>query len=216
VEKIKVIKRIPLIAMIIMAIVSFSSLVGLNIAGMSVLIGIVFFFINKTVEKQLFRDSGLDIMAIKDNLKDKKIWIWIVLPLIMDAICIIIAKLFLPQFIDHILARTQTFISFDKTIVLVFQLAFLALGEEIGWRALFQNQLSKVLPIIPVLLITSILFAFGHLTEGNTIIVIYDIFFIFINSILYGVIFHKTNNAWISAISHFMANLFSIIVLLFL
>lgn len=88
--------------------------------------------------------------------------------------------------------------------------------EEIGWRALFQNHLNKVLPIIPVLFITSVLFAFGHLTEGNTIIVIYDIFFIFINSILYGIIFHKTNNAWISAISHFMANLFSIIVLLFL
>lgn len=215
-EKIKAINRIPLVAMIIMAIVSFSSLVGLNIAGMSVLIGIVFFFINKTVEKQLFRDSGLDIKAIKDNLKDKKIWIWIVLPLVMDAICIIIAKLFLSQYIDHVLARTQNFISFDKVILLVLQLAFLAFAEEIGWRALFQNQLSKVLPIIPVLLITSILFAFGHLTEGNNIIVIYDIFFIFINSILYGVIFHKTNNAWISAISHFMANLFSIIVLLFL
>lgn len=215
-EKIKAINRIPLVAMIIMAIVSFSSLVGLSIAGISVLIGIVFFFINKAFEKQSFRDSGLDIKSIKDNLKDKKIWIWIVLPLIMDAICIIIAKLFLPQFIDHILARTQIFVSFDKIILLVFQLAFLALGEEIGWRALFQNQLSKVLPIMPVLLITSILFAFGHLTEGNIIIVIYDIFFIFINSILYGIIFHKTKNAWISAMSHFMANLFSIIVLLFL
>lgn len=215
-EKIKIIKKIPLIAMIIMGIVSFSSLLGLNIAGMSVLIGIVFFFINKAVEKQSFMDSGLDIKVIKDNFKDKKIWIWIMLPLTMDAICIIIAKLFLPQFIDHILARSQDFLSFDKNIVLVFQLAFLALGEEIGWRALFQNQLSKVLPIIPVLLISSVLFAFGHLTKGNIIIVIYDIFFIFINSIIYGIIFHKTNNAWISAISHFIANLFSIIVLLFL
>ncbi len=79
----------------------------------------------------------------------------------------------------------------------------------------FQNQLSKALPIIPALLITSALFALGHLAEGNTIIVIYDIFFIFINSILYGIIFHKSNNAWISAIAHFIANVFSIIILLF-
>lgn len=47
-------------------------------------------------------------------------------------------------------------------------------------------------------------------------IVAYDISFVFINSILYGIIFYKTNNAWISAISHFIANLFSVIVLVFL
>lgn len=210
------IKRIPLIAMIIMGIVSFSNLFGLNIAGISVFIGIIFFFINKFLEKQSFRDSGLDIKAIRTNFKDRKIWFWVVLPLIMDAACIAISKLFLPEYTEHVLARTEIIVSFDKVILLVFQLAILALGEEIGWRAFFQNQLSKALPIIPVLLISSVLFAFGHLAEGNVIVVIYDIFFVFINSILYGIIFHKSNNAWISAISHFTANLFSVIVLVFL
>ena len=93
---------------------------------------------------------------------------------------------------------------------------FLALGEEIAWRAFFQKRLNKVLPIIPTLLISSILFAIGHFNQGDTVIVIFDIFFVFINSILYGVIFYRTNNAWISAISHFIANLFSVIVLGFL
>ncbi|HBC29880.1 MAG TPA: CPBP family intramembrane metalloprotease, partial [Clostridiales bacterium] len=48
------------------------------------------------------------------------------------------------------------------------------------------------------------------------VIVTYDIFFVFINSILYGIIFYKSKNAWISAISHFAANLFSVIVLVFI
>ncbi len=212
----KNIKRIPFIAMIIMAVISFSNLFGLNIAGMSVLIGVVFFFINKALEKQTFRDSGLDRKAIGTNMWDRKIWVWVALPSIMDAVSITIAKLFLPEFIEHVLARTEIFLSFDKVVLLVFQLAVLALGEEIAWRAFFQKQLSKALPFVPVLLISSVLFAFGHLAEGNIIIVIYDIFFVFINSILYGIIFHKSNNAWISAISHFSANLFSVIVLVFL
>lgn len=89
-------------------------------------------------------------------------------------------------------------------------------AEEIAWRAFFQKQLNKALPIVPVLLISSLLFALGHLREGSTIIVAYDIFFVFINSILYGIIFYKSNNAWISGISHFVANLFSVIVLVFL
>lgn len=105
---------------------------------------------------------------------------------------------------------------FDKAILLVFQLAFLALGEEIALRAFFQKQLSKAFPISIRPVISSVLFALGHLREGNVIIVTYDIFFIFINSILYGVIFHKSNNAWISGISHFIANLFSVTVLVFL
>jgi membrane protease YdiL (CAAX protease family) len=99
---------------------------------------------------------------------------------------------------------------------MIIQLAFLALGEEIAWRAFFQRQLSKALPIIPTLLISSLLFAVGHFNQGDAVIVLYDVFFVFINSVLYGIIFHKTNNAWINAISHFVANLFSIIVLVFL
>ena len=41
------IKTKPLIVMIIMGILSFSNLVGLKIAGISVIIGVIFFFINQ-------------------------------------------------------------------------------------------------------------------------------------------------------------------------
>ncbi|MDF2675605.1 MAG: hypothetical protein K0R09_3877 [Clostridiales bacterium] len=212
----KNIKRLPFIAMIVMAVISFSNLLGLKIAGASVIIGVVFFFINKANEKQPFSDSGLDIKAIRTNFKDRGIWLWVLLPLIMDVVSITIGKLFLPEYIEHVLARTEIFISFDKIILTVFQLAVLALGEEIAWRAFFQKQLNKAFSIIPVLLISSVLFAFGHLTQGNVTIVAFDIFFVFINSILYGTIFYKSKNAWVSAIAHFMANLFSVIVLVLL
>jgi membrane protease YdiL (CAAX protease family) len=215
-QVVKNIKRLPFIAMIVMAVISFSNLLGLKIAGASVIIGVVFFFINKAYEKQPFTDSGLDIKAIITNFKDRGIWLWVLLPLIMDAVSITIGKLFLPEYIEHVLARTEIFISFDKVILTVFQLAVLALGEEIAWRAFFQKQLNKAFSIIPVLLISSVLFAFGHLTQGNVTIVAFDIFFVFINSILYGTIFYKSKNAWVSAIAHFMANLFSVIVLVLL
>ena len=199
-----------------MTILSFSNIFGVYIAGISVLIGVVFFFINKAFEKQPFEDSGLDIETIGRNIRDGKIWFWIVLPIIMDGVSITISKLFLPQYIEHVLARVDIFLSFDKILLLLVQLAVLALGEEIAWRAFFQKQLSKVFSIIPVLIVSSILFALGHLREGNIIVVMYDIFFVFINSILYGIIFYKSNNGWISAISHFSANLFSVIILVFL
>lgn len=215
-EDIKKSSLIAMIVMIVMTVISFSNLVGLKIAGLSVIIGVVFFFINNSIEKQPSTNSGLDISIIKEDLKDKSIWLWLLLPLIMDAVSITISILFLPKYIAHVIARTEIFVSFDKVLLLLFQLAFLALGEEIAWRAFFQKQLNKAIPFAPTIIISSILFALGHIAEGNSLILIYDIFFVFVNSVLYGIIFYKTNNAWISAISHFIANLFSIIVLVFI
>lgn len=208
--------KVPLIAIVIMTILSFTNLFDVKIAGMSVIIGIAAFFISKVAEKQTDNNSGLDIKAIATGLKDKKLWLWIALPLIMDIVSMAIAKLFLPEYMDHVIARTEAFVSFDKINVVVFQLAVLALGEEIAWRAFFQRQLNKVLPITPTIFLTSVLFALGHYSAGDAIIVIYDILFIFINSILYGIVFHKSKNAWISWLSHFAANLFSVIVLVML
>lgn len=212
----KNIHKVALIAMIIMAVVSFSNLFGLKIAGLSVIIGIAFFFINKAVEKQPFAGSGLDISAIGANFKDRRIWLWVALPLIMDAVSITLSRLFLPEYIEHVIARSENFVSFDKAAIMIVQLALLALGEEIAWRAFFQKQLNKALPIVPTLLISSVLFAFGHIAQGDPTIVVFDVFFVFINSVLYGIIFYKTDNAWVSGISHFVANLFSIIVFMFL
>jgi len=206
-------RKINLIAMLAMTVVSFASVFGVSIAGVSVMIGITFFIIYR---KNASTGNELDAKTIGKHLKNKKIYFWIVLPVILNAVCIVMAELFLPQYIEHLYERTAFVGSFNQIIVLLIQLAFIALGEEIAWRAFFQNQLSKALPIIPSLLITSIIFAFGHIVEGNIIVVTYDIFFIFINSLVYGWIFYKTNNTWLSVISHFSANLFCIILISFL
>jgi membrane protease YdiL (CAAX protease family) len=208
----KTIKKMPLIVMIIMVLLSFTNLFGLNIAGGAIFLGILFFFINKAFEKESARDSGLDIKAIGTNLKDRKTWFWIALPLIMDAVCIVISILFLPEYIEYETARAGSFVAIELSISSVLQFLVFAIGEEIAWRAFFQKQLSKVLPIIPVLLFSSLLFTLGHFKVGNATVVAYGLFFTFINSCLYGVVFHKTKNAWVSTISHFISNIFSVII----
>lgn len=41
---------------------------------------------------------------------------------------------FLPDFIEHIYGRMEFMVSLDKLLLLILQLAILALGEEIAWR----------------------------------------------------------------------------------
>jgi membrane protease YdiL (CAAX protease family) len=154
----------------------------------------------------------LDIKSVGTNLKDRKLWLWLVLPLVMDAVCVIISKLFLPEYIAFETARAGQFVAIELSIASVLQFLVFALGEEIAWRAFFQRQLGKVLPIIPVLLFSSILFTLGHYKAGNAVVVSYGLIFTFINSVLYGVIFHKTQNAWVSTIAHFTANIFEVML----
>ena len=209
-------KKITIVAMLIMAIVSFSNFFGYSLAGISIVIGVVFFFIKRISERNIASENVLNMSVIGKNLKDKSIWLWITLPLIMNIICFALAMLFLPEFIDHLYSRTEIVVSVNMVTLLILQLAFLALGEEIAWRGFFQKRLSKWLPTIPTLLLTSILFSLGHFAVSSMAVVSYDIFFIFINSILYGIVFYKTNNVYISALSHFIANLFASIILFFL
>jgi uncharacterized protein len=208
----KNIKKTPLIVMLVMVILSFTNLFGLNISPAIIPIGVVFFFINKAIEKQPMSNSGLDIKAIGTDLKDRKIWVWLVLPIIVDAVCVTISVLFLPEYIEFETVRAGQFVAIELSIATVLQFFVFALGEEIAWRAFFQKQLSKVLPIMPVLIFSSLLFSVGHFKAGNPVVVAYGLFFTFINSILYGVIFHKTKNAWVSTIAHFTANMFEVIL----
>ena len=87
-QNIKKISLIAIILIILMTIVSFSNILGLKIAGLAVVVGVVFFFIHKSSEKQPFEGCGLDIGAIRKNFKDKSIWFWMALPIIMDAVAI--------------------------------------------------------------------------------------------------------------------------------
>lgn len=203
-------------AMLIMAIVSFSNFFGYSLAGISIVIGVVFFFVTRSSERNIASENTLNRRAIGKHLKDQSIWFWITLPLIMNIICFALSIWFLPEFIDHIYSRTEIVVSVNTVMLLILQLAFLALSEEIAWRGFFQKQLSERLPIIPTLLLTSILFSLAHFAVGSMAVVSYDIFFIFINSVLYGIVFYKTNNVYMSTISHFIANLFASIILFFL
>ena len=210
------ITKFSIVTIIIMTLVSFTNLFGITAAGSTVVIGIIAFFIDKIIRKQTFAGSGLDFRGIGQSLKDKSIWLWIALPLIMDIICMLLSSLVLPEYFEHVIKRSAAMLTYDKIILLIVQLLVLALGEEIAWRAFFFNRLSKIFPATPVLIFSSILFAICHIQPGSFVIVAYDVLFVFINSLFYGIIFKKTNNACISWISHFAANLFSVVVLVLL
>lgn len=212
--------KLVVISIILMSIFSLTSLFEIEVGGekialasITLIIGIVAFFVTRKTNDDV--NEGLNFKNMFSLLKDKTVIILVLMPAIMNVICFLIAKLFLPEFITHLKARTD-FLSFRMILILLVQLIVFALGEEIAWRAFFQKQVSKMFPYVPSLIISAALFSLCHLNSGSIIVVIYDLLFVFINAIFYGIVFKRTDNACISTIAHFIANLFGTVAIMFL
>lgn len=208
-------ERLSLIAILLMTLFSFSGLLILfdenimNFASITLIIGIVFYFVTRQPEEK----DAMSLKAIPQLLKDWKTILLVLMPIVSSIICNVIARLFLPEFIEHLSERTD-FLSFDKILFLVVELAIAAFGEEIAWRGFYLNQLCKKIPLIPALLISAILFSICHFSMGSIAVILYDLLFIVIDAVLFGLVYKKTNNIIVSTISHFLANLFSVFTIL--
>lgn len=200
-----------------MALLSLTNLPGLEYqgeqikpAGLAVLVGIAAYFITaRTNEK---KNEGLDIKRFPKQLKDGKLIALILIPSAINIISWYVTDPMIPGYVDHLKDRTDI-LDPSKMGGTMFTLIVAALGEEIANRAFFQKQLGKITGLIPSLLITSLFFAAAHYSQGDLLTVLYDLFLVFINSIFYGIVFKKTDNAWCSWLSHMLANLTGVILL---
>lgn len=206
-----------MIFLIIMSVLSVFNLLNIKIdgevlklSGISVIVGVVSYFVTRKTNKT--KDEGLNIKTIfKDFKNNPKAIFFAIAPFISVILCTVIADRFLPEFREHLNSRISFTTSSDlmKTIL---TLAVLTLGEEIGWRAFFQKQTTKKIKFIPSLILTSLLFAVGHYNYGELSIVLYDLLFVFIDSILFGLVFKETDNAWCSWIFHFLADILGLLI----
>lgn len=207
--------KLSVIAMLLMIVFSFSGLLVLfgndsvNLSSVTLIIGIIFYFITREPEEK----ETMSLKAVPKLLKDWKTDLLILTPIVMNIICYVSAKMFIPEFIEHLSDRTD-FLSFEQIIVLVAELMIAALGEEIAWRGFFLKNLSKRLPFVPALLITASLFSLCHFSIGSFAVVLYDLFFIVVNAAFYGIVYKRSNNIIVSTISHFLANAVGVIGLI--
>lgn len=177
------------------------------IAGYAVFAGIAFFFIVEAVTKTHGTESGLRFKTVSADMKKPGVLLWTLLP-IASAIITFIAgnMIFSGTFVSHVIGRSDAMLSFHKIPLLVGQVIIAALGEEIAFRGFFVGKGMKLFPFWACAVVSSIVFAAGHITAGNVGIVIYDVSSIFIDSIIYTIVYRKSGNCLISAVSHILSN----------
>lgn len=217
-KKTKISKAVA-IFLIVMTVLSFANLIRIEIdgsllklAGLVVIIGVVAFFVTRGTNDS--KDEGLDIKTVLSKMKSKKVIILALIPIVIDVMQIVIEKAFFPEILEHTVARIPFEIDPAKVVPIILQLLLLPLGEEIALRAFYQKQMNKLTGFAPALIIASFIFAIGHFSYGNPAIVAVDLAGIFIDSIFFGLVFKETDNAWCSWISHSLADIAAVIVVM--
>ena len=169
--------------------------------------GIAFFFIVEISEKTPDAESGLSFRRFLPDLKKPG-----VIPLILFMAALTVFELFLDkllfgnELIEHVLGRASIMAETSLITVLINQI-FVVLGEEIGFRGFFLGKGMKLMLFWPAALISAAVFALAHLTSGPAAIVACDLGQIFIDAVLYAVLYRKTGNCLISCIPHFAGNM---------
>ena len=119
--------------------------------------------------------------------------------------------IFSGEFVAHVMGRTSSILSFDKTVLLIGQVIIAAFGEEIAYRVFFLGKGMKIFPFWFCAVVSSLTFAAGHIAAGNMGIVVYDIAAVFIDSLIFSVIYYKSGNCVISTFSHILGNSVSLV-----
>jgi membrane protease YdiL (CAAX protease family) len=207
-DKRLLVETIVVLAITIILFIAFNSLRSV-IAALPAL----YLIIERRIKHLSWSDIGF---KFKNTFSDvKKNWIWVgVVGIISPLLTFYIGKLFLPGFIEHVGSRLPLDVK-----VIIPALITITIGtflEEVIFRGYIQERLGIFIGIPSAIIATSILFGFMHYSSGPLNIVAFDIAGIFIDSILYGIIYAKTKNIFAPWIGHYLSDIVGIICLLFL
>jgi membrane protease YdiL (CAAX protease family) len=181
-------------------------------SGLSIPFAILYLFIEKVVLKKSLTEVGLNIKGLAKDIKSN--WWMMLLPIASGIAAVALSKYLVPDFFLHVLERTKPMLVMDKLVVLIPQLLVLALLEEIAFRAFMQGKLMGCVKPVWAIIITSLVFALAHFSPGAPLVVVYDLFFVFVDSLIFGALFYKTKNAYVTTLSHFIGNLVGVLIVL--
>ena len=204
---------ITMMGIALMAILSLTKIKPeTSIAGASVIAGILFFFVVDNMDKKLQIESGLRFKTFFSDMKKQWVISLVLLTVATAIVSVVIGDIiFNGTYSAHVIGRTDTMLSYNKIPILTIQIVIAALVEEIAWRGFFLGKAIKFFPFWVCAFMSALLFAIAHISIGNFGLVFYDVFTIFIDSIIYAIIYKKTGNCLISTVSHILCNVAGIV-----
>ena len=205
-DKVKMITLIGMAVMIIAVAVKAATSSVIAAAAIHIA-GLACFFIIEGIEKTPDSESGLSFKRFFSDLKKPGVLLLILFMLVLSQVEMLLSKaVFGSAYIDHVLGRVNV-PGLDQLPLLLFSQIVSVLGEEIEFRAFFVGKGMKRFSFWPVAVAGAVLFAAAHYAAGPAGIVARDLAGIFIDAILFAILYRRTGNCLISFIPHFLNNM---------
>ena len=205
-DKVKTITLIGMAVMIIAVAVK-AATASLIAAAAIHIAGLACFFLIEGIEKTPDSESGLSFKRFFPDLKKPGVLLLILFMLVLSPGEMLLSKaVFGSAYIDHVLGRVNV-PGLDQLPLLLFNQIVSVLGEEIEFRAFFVGKGMKRFSFWPVAIAGAVIFAAAHYAAGPAGIVAWDLAGIFIDAILFAILYRRTGNCLISFIPHFLNNM---------
>ena len=151
--------------------------------------------------------AGFFLVEFFSDLKKPGVIPLILLMLVLTPAEMLLSKaVFGRAYVDHVLGRVEV-TGLDQLPLLLFTQIVSVLGEEIEYRAFFVGKGSRRFSFWPAAIVGAVLFAAAHYAAGNAGVVAWDLGGIFIDAILFAILYRRTGNCLISFIPHFLNNM---------
>lgn len=115
---------------------------------------------------------------------------------------------------DHIIERLPFPPTTGGLLVYALPLAIVLIGEEMTHRTLIQGRLTPFIGIPAAIGVASLVFGLSHYSPGSFTVVALYISSIVFDSILFGIIFARSNNLIVSWAAHLLGDILGLIFLI--
>jgi len=200
-----------------LAVVLLSMIPGIFISGLKPLAYIatlIYLAGERKRRGHSWEEIGIRSRGFKKDLRDN--WhLILIVAVVLQLPVPLIARAYWPDLLKHISDRIPLLNS-SSIGLLILVLIVIPFFEELIYRGLLQQRLAWYINGFIAVVIASFIFGLQHFTPGPPAIVAVDLAGVFVDGMVYGWIFSRCRNVFVSWSAHTAADLVGAALLLFL
>jgi membrane protease YdiL (CAAX protease family) len=177
------------------------------------LLPIVYVLIERRLRHRSWAELGFKFNSFWADLRAN--WFWFVLVgVISQPVWFLLEHAAAPEIVSHIIERLPFPPTAGGLLVYALPLAIVLIGEEMTHRTLIQGRLTPFVGIPTAIAVASLVFGLSHYSAGPFLVVALDISSIIFDSILFGIIYARSNNLVLSWAAHLLGDMLGLALLI--
>jgi membrane protease YdiL (CAAX protease family) len=200
---------------VVMLVTVLLSILIQEIKGFMMFLPLAYLLIEKRRTASPWSEFGVRREGYLNALKNN--WHLIVLDVfLIQSIVIVGASQYIPSFMAHIYSRTPWTPDAGISVLIGFlgMIVFVTFVEELVDRGLIQGRFTARFGPLIGIAVGSLFMTLMHWAPGDPFIVFLDLLAVFIDSAIFGIIYWRSRNIFVSWTAHLGVDIFDIVLML--